>query len=385
MAEKKPVNRKLIQIGLAIFCVVAIFGFIVLMATNNPAEEREKARAEKKAEEIAKQAPGNEDALRRQIDKELEEQARKEKRAGELEDEQSKIFKEGGADPDLSGTPLPPVDEKFLRDLEEAEQRVAKRPNVDVRNRNTSGQGGGGTGGTSGGAKAYYDEYKDSKGIFGGSDDKSEQAKPAEKQEKAGVYEAIKPQSPPSRRIVAAGSFIRAQLVTGVNTQNSGQVIARVTQNVYDSFTLKKTLIPAGSLLMGDSGKNANIGMERLPVAFTRIRLPDGRTIPIPGMPSADMQGHSGIKGEYYSNIWRAVGPSFVVALIGKLIDKQEDSGNGNVYYGDQSPSISEQVIPKINDRVLDRYGKAEPYFVAAAGESFKIIVTADLELPEPK
>ncbi|MFN7094742.1 MAG: TrbI/VirB10 family protein, partial [Burkholderiales bacterium] len=46
---------------------------------------------------------------------------------------------------------------------------------------------------------------------------------------------------------VKAGSIIPATMINGLNSDLSGQIIAQVRQNVYDSITRRYRLIPQGA------------------------------------------------------------------------------------------------------------------------------------------
>ena len=49
-----------------------------------------------------------------------------------------------------------------------------------------------------------------------------------------------------------AGTVISAALITGINSDLPGQVLASVTEPVYDSATGRYLLIPQGSRLIGE-------------------------------------------------------------------------------------------------------------------------------------
>lgn len=58
-------------------------------------------------------------------------------------------------------------------------------------------------------------------------------------------------QAPASPYTVMAGTIIPAALVTGINSDLPGEIIAEVTQPVYDTTTGHYLLIPQGSRLIG--------------------------------------------------------------------------------------------------------------------------------------
>src|SRR3546814_10159228 len=62
-------------------------------------------------------------------------------------------------------------------------------------------------------------------------------------------------QTPASPYEVMAGSVIAASLLTGLNSDLPGMVIAQVTENVFDTVTGRTLLIPQGARLIGKIGR----------------------------------------------------------------------------------------------------------------------------------
>ena len=71
-------------------------------------------------------------------------------------------------------------------------------------------------------------------------------------------------QAPSSPYTVMAGTIIPAALVTGINSDLPGQVIASVTQPVYDTATGRYLLIPQGSRLIGRYDSQVAFGQRRV-------------------------------------------------------------------------------------------------------------------------
>jgi type IV secretion system protein VirB10 len=201
-------------------------------------------------------------------------------------------------------------------------------------------------------------------------------------------FETKVPTLPPSSRIIAQGSQIRAVLLSRIDTRNPGNVIAQVTADHYDSIRAETLLIPKGSRLIGAYANSVSPGNTQLAIAFSRLMLPDGRAIDLGGMPATGNDGIVGIQGDYNGNFWRAVGPAILTTLVGSAIDEatrpEEGEGTASTGFGGtvQSPTVAQQSIPKITDAVLERYRGAQPYITAEPGQALKILVTADLEIP---
>jgi type IV secretory pathway VirB10-like protein len=102
-------------------------------------------------------------------------------------------------------------------------------------------------------------------------------------------------QDPASPWLLSAGTVIAASLVTGLDSDLPGQVIAQVTETVCDSATGRTVLIPQGTRLIGKSDSMVSYGQRRALVVWDRIVLPDGSSIAIDNLPATDASGYTGI------------------------------------------------------------------------------------------
>ena len=90
------------------------------------------------------------------------------------------------------------------------------------------------------------------------------------------IYNPHGLQKPVSPYQLMAGTIIAASLVTGLNSDLPGFVIAQVTEHVYDTVSGRHLLIPQGSRLIGKYDNVVAFGQERALVVWQRIILPDG-------------------------------------------------------------------------------------------------------------
>ena len=95
----------------------------------------------------------------------------------------------------------------------------------------------------------------------------------------------------------SAGSVIAASLLTGLNSDLPGMVVAQVTQNVYDSATGRTLLIPQGARLIGRYDSVVAFGQSRALLVWQRIVLPDGSSIALDNVPATDARGYAGRRG----------------------------------------------------------------------------------------
>jgi type IV secretion system protein VirB10 len=77
-------------------------------------------------------------------------------------------------------------------------------------------------------------------------------------------------------RVLFPGTVIPASLVTELNSESPGPVIAQVTQTIYDSATGRIALVPQGSRLMGEYRSSSRYGQSRVAIVWSRLIMPNG-------------------------------------------------------------------------------------------------------------
>ena len=82
-------------------------------------------------------------------------------------------------------------------------------------------------------------------------------------------------EAPVSLHQLMAGTVIAAELETGINSDLPGDVIATVTEPVYDTATGRHVLIPQGSRILGRYNRQVSYGQTRVQVVWHRVILPD--------------------------------------------------------------------------------------------------------------
>lgn len=102
--------------------------------------------------------------------------------------------------------------------------------------------------------------------------------------------------APPTPFTLQAGAVISGALITGLRSDLPGMAIGQVTDDVYDSVTGHHLLIPKGSRLLGAYEADVSYGQSRLALIWSRLILPDGRSVDLENMRAADPQGYSGLE-----------------------------------------------------------------------------------------
>jgi type IV secretion system protein VirB10 len=131
------------------------------------------------------------------------------------------------------------------------------------------------------------------------------------------VYNQHGRQTPISAYQLMAGTVISASLVTGLNSDLPGFVIAQVTENVYDTVSGRFLLIPQGSRLIGKYDNIVAFAQERALVVWQRIILPDGSSIVIDNLPATDTGGYTGLADEVDLHTWKLLKGVALATVLG--------------------------------------------------------------------
>lgn len=180
------------------------------------------------------------------------------------------------------------------------------------------------------------------------------------------------------------GTIISAVLVSGINTDYPGTITARVINNVYDSRTGTKLLIPAGSILRG-SYSSSSIGISRIQIAWqTLIMNRDGVdfSVNLGSMVGVDAKGYSGIKGslnEHAFSYLKAAGISCLFTLINSNIFTYSNAQKNRTTQ--QMIADSQDIGNKLADKILDRALDIQPTVTVKNGTRINVDVDRVLTL----
>jgi len=183
---------------------------------------------------------------------------------------------------------------------------------------------------------------------------------------------------PPDPHVLQAGSIIPAALITGVRSDLPGQITAQVTQNVYDSPTGRILLIPQGARLIGDYDAEVSAGQSRVLLAWTRLILPDGRSIQLDRQPGADGRGFAGLQDGvnfHWGSLAKAALISTVLGVGAELGSGSDDTLARALRTGTQDS------INQAGQEIVRRQLNIPPTLTIRPGFPVRVIVTRDLIL----
>jgi type IV secretion system protein VirB10 len=185
--------------------------------------------------------------------------------------------------------------------------------------------------------------------------------------------------NPPSPYVVQAGAVIAAALVTAIRSDLPGQVTAQVTENVYDSPTGRYLLIPQGSKLVGTYDSEISFGQDRVLLAWTRLIMPNGRSIILERQPGTDAQGFAGLADQvdyHWLRLFAAAALSTVLGVGSELGATNNDNAIVQALREGSSNSLNQT-----GQQVVRRNLNIQPTVTIRPGFPVRVIVNRDLIL----
>lgn len=189
-------------------------------------------------------------------------------------------------------------------------------------------------------------------------------------------------QTPVSPYQVMAGTVIAGALVTGINSDLPGDVIATVTEPVYDTATGRHVLIPQGSRILGRYNSQVSYGQTRVQVVWHRVILPDTSSFQLDNLAGTDPAGYTGLEDGVDWHWDRLFAGAALTTLLGVGAElaapENRQEGDRVVIAGRDSAQDS---INQVGQEVTRRSLNVQPTLTSRPGLPVRLIVNRDLVL----
>jgi len=186
-------------------------------------------------------------------------------------------------------------------------------------------------------------------------------------------------QAPPSPYVIQAGTVIAAALITGLRSDLPGQVTAQVTEDCFDSPSGTVLVVPQGSKLIGQYQAQISFGQSRVLLAWTRLILPNGKSIILDRQPATDASGYAGLEDQVDQH-WGAL---FEAATLSTILSVGSEAGTTDSE-NNLAQAIRQgasQSFSQVGQQVVGRSLNVQPTLTIRPGFPVRVLVTHDLVL----
>ena len=195
-------------------------------------------------------------------------------------------------------------------------------------------------------------------------------------------------QDDPSPYELHAGSVIPAVLLTGINADLPGTIVAQVRNDVFDSVTGRYLLIPRGTRLVGTYDNRIVQGQRRVLVAWTRLLYPDGSSLDLLGMPGTDEAGYAGFGANVDEHLNKVFTSALLLSIIGAGAQLSQPQQSSSLY---AAPSVGQTIAGAVGQQIgntsiqlTQRQLEIPPTLEVPPGYLFNVLVDRDIVLTAP-
>jgi type IV secretion system protein VirB10 len=187
---------------------------------------------------------------------------------------------------------------------------------------------------------------------------------------------------PASPFVVQAGTVIPAALITGIRSDLPAQITAQVTENVYDTPTGRIRLVPQGARLIGVYDSQVAFGQSRVLLVWTRLIMPNGRSIVLERQPGADAAGYAGLQDDVDYHWKELFGAAALSTLLGVGSELGSGADNGSNTAILQALRLgAANSLNQTGQQVVRRNLDIQPTLTIRPGFPVRVIVNRDLVL----
>lgn len=185
---------------------------------------------------------------------------------------------------------------------------------------------------------------------------------------------------------VKTGTVIPATMLSGLNSDLPGMILAQVSQNVYDTATGQFLLIPQGTRIVGKYDSHISYGQSRALVVWNRLVYPDGSTVELAGMPGTDQGGFAGLEDQVDNHYMRIFGSALLMSVIeGAYTYSQGETNNDSERKG-VGTTMGESVareMTQTSQQMIRKNLNIQPTIVIRQGYKLNVMVNRDVIFPE--
>ena len=191
--------------------------------------------------------------------------------------------------------------------------------------------------------------------------------------------------SPRSAFELKSGTLLPCVLISGLNSDLPGNMIAQVSENVWDTATGRYLLIPRGSRLIGTYDNQISYGQSRVLVMWNRLIFPDGASLVLDNLKGADQSGYSGFKGAVNRHWGSIISSALLVSLLGAGVELAAPTNNGDRDKDDPRSILAENAASAVAEaiaQIIQREANRQPTIKIKPGYRFMIFVQHDIIFP---
>ncbi|MDR0513408.1 MAG: TrbI/VirB10 family protein [Treponema sp.] len=180
------------------------------------------------------------------------------------------------------------------------------------------------------------------------------------------------------------GTVIPAVLITAINTDLPGNILARVSENVFDSRTGSVMLIPQGSILFARYGGDVSFAQSRVQIAWDTLIRPDGFQLDLGGMGGVDRTGMAGQEAVHHGNWFQYLQAAGLIAMfsVANARMTEEAARHTNEAVAGNIAQANTEFVSQVGGQIVSRAMNVQPTLTVDSGTSVNVMINRNISLP---
>ena len=193
-------------------------------------------------------------------------------------------------------------------------------------------------------------------------------------------------QAPRTPYELKTGSVIPATMISGINSDLPGQILAQVSEDIYDTATGRHLVIPQGSKLVGTYDNEVAFAQKRALVIWTKIIYPDASQLELEGMPGADPAGYTGFKDKVNRHVARRIGAALLLTVFNLGAELTRQAGQTARGFQTESAVTAAvgQSVAELGREMVEKESEVPNTLQIRPGYRFHVMVNKDIAFRSP-
>lgn len=190
-------------------------------------------------------------------------------------------------------------------------------------------------------------------------------------------------EQPLSTNVLRVGTFIPAVMVSGINSDLPGDIIAQVSQDVRDTPTGNSVLIPQGTKIIGSYSNRVAYGQERVLLAWSRLSFPDGSVMELGNMGGMDEAGYAGVNDQVDRHTVETFQNATLISMLsaGAQMSQGSSTVGGAESASQQMAAALGQQWSQVGMEMVRKGMERQPTLTVRPGFRFNVFINKDLLL----
>lgn len=185
-----------------------------------------------------------------------------------------------------------------------------------------------------------------------------------------------------SPNVLKRGTYLPLRLEGAINSGQPGMIRARVVEDVYDSVTGCRLLVPAMTVVQGEYDSKVAIGQTRNLVAWTYMGFEDGSDLSLGKMQGYDKSGAAGIEADVDNHYMRLFGAAFGMSMVTAGVQMSVPPTQSGTTTQTPQQSIANaltQQYGQLGAQLLGKYLQVQPTLRNYPGERFMVMLPLNI------